>query len=358
MADERLDDGMIEIGDPTEEPTLVEPEPKVVIEYHERGGVPWMLIPPLLVLSAVGSILLYNKLAPRPVPHRPPSLAKAVDIARPLPDEPEPAVPRASDPAAVISNPDPKPEPAASPLTPAPKPDESVVPPPPPVEPVPEPVKAAEPVPFPRVEGLGFDPKALEAEQRKVEAPSDAALAPVAREPLPDDRDLPREIDPDLLPPDPRQAKLRQQQRKMEIFQRVEDERYRFHAELKVICRKYRESSGPYIKEMMKQYHVQVDEGAKRVAIELLGTTGRFAGADRRTRIELLRALGFPEPVILDNLFVSYEKHWRINEPGGPRDDDEAFYHTSLFLLSTPPRQSPPTTKAVSAPGEVRGPAR
>ena len=64
MSEERVDDGMIEIGDPTEEPTYPEGPTRVVIEYRERG-VPWMLIPPLLVLSAVGAMVAYHKWFPQ-----------------------------------------------------------------------------------------------------------------------------------------------------------------------------------------------------------------------------------------------------------------------------------------------------
>src|SRR6185312_162153 len=81
--------------------------------------------------------------------------------------------------------------------------------------PAPAPEKTPDPVAFPRVQGLGFDPKALEAD-RKPEAPADPALAPAAQErrpeepargmerpAVPDERERPREVDPELLPPDP-----------------------------------------------------------------------------------------------------------------------------------------------------------
>jgi len=359
MLDERLDDGMIEIGDPTEEPKANEPAPQVVIQYHERGGVPWMLVPPLLVISAVLAVLLYIRFAPKQV--QPHSIAKAADAAEPLGGEPEPPVPPATIAPTPIANanPEPKVEQAPPSVAPLSNPVEPVVPAsvPAPVEPTPEPVKSAEIAPFSRVQGLGFDPKALEAE-RKLEAPDDPALAPVVRQDRPDDRDLPREIDPDLLPPDPRQAKVRQQQRKLEMLKRVEDERFRFHADLKAICGKFREDSAPEILEMRKQYDLKIDPKAEKVAAELLGKNGKHAGADRRTRIELLRSLGYPEPVILDNIFVAYEKLWKINERDGPRDHVEAYYHAALFLLRNPPAPARPMSRAVSAPNGAPGPAR
>ena len=82
-----------------------------------------------------------------------------------------------------------------------------------------------------------------------------------------------------------------------------------FHADLKAICRKFRENSEEAIMEMQKEYNLKLDPEAQKKATDLLGTTGKFAGADRRTRIELLRSLGFPEPVILEDQYKTYERH-------------------------------------------------
>ena len=40
MSEGPVNDGMIEIGDPTEESPTTESPPQVVIQYHERGGSP------------------------------------------------------------------------------------------------------------------------------------------------------------------------------------------------------------------------------------------------------------------------------------------------------------------------------
>lgn len=352
---------MIEIGDPTEEPPADQPEPRVVIEYHERGGVPWMLIPPLLVLSAVGAVLLYVKFSPQAHPHPFPSLAKVEVPAEPLitdgPKEGQNApAPQPEVPAEPVQKVEPKAEEPPPSVAPQPSPV-GAEPPTIQAEPVELP-KVAEPPAFPRVDGLGFDPKALEAE-RKVEAPApaDAAIAPVIRQEPPDDRDLPREIDPDLLPPDPRQAKVRQENRRLEMRRRIEEERIQFHADLKAICRKYREKSGPEILEMRKQYDLKIDPKAEEAAIELLGKNGKYVGVDRRTRVELLRTLGYPEPVILDQIFSTYERR-QIGERGGPRDLDEAYYFSALFMLRNPPRLVGPSSRPVSAPGNGTAPTR
>ena len=202
MLEERVDDGMIEIGDPTEESSHTELAPRVVIEYRERG-VPWMLIPPLLILSALGAVLLHHKFAPLPRPPQPPTPIR-VEAPPETPLVPSDATAPPSPPAApaVATVEKPAEVPVIAPVAAAVESPESV----------PDPTRGADPDSFPRVQGLGFDPKALEAE-RKAEAPADNALAPALQEARPDDRDQPREVDPELLPPDPLLARARQKQR-------------------------------------------------------------------------------------------------------------------------------------------------
>ncbi len=332
-----LGDGeMIEIGDPTEEPSDgAAPPPPIVIQYNERGGgVPWMLIPPLLLVSAVGAVLVYHRFAPPKVVVRPAEVVQSTEVAAPKPVEPQA----------------PAPAPKASSEAPVPP---SVVEPPPAVvvEPRPPQLPEPPPAPFPRVQGLGFDPKAME-EERKAEAPADAAIAPAAKDDPPTLREeLPREVDPDLLPPDPREARLRQAQRRAEALRKVEDERTRFHVEVRALCKKFGEDAGPEIRDLSKNFDSRVEPLAEKRAVQLLGKSGPFVGADRRTRIELLRSLGYPEPVILGDLFDHYEKRL-IGERDGPQSPGEAFYRSALVLLRHPPQAA---SRPVSAAG---GPAR
>ena len=335
MHDELGDGEMIEIGDPTEEPPAGEAPPSpIVIQYHERGGVPWMLIPPLLLVSAVGAVLVYHQFAPPKVVVHP------VEVTR----TPEVAAPQAVEPLAPV--------PASIPSSEAPAPPPPLEPPPVAVtvvEPPPLQLPEPQPAPFPRVQGLGFDPKALENE-RKVEAPADAAIAPAAKDdpPVPHE-EQPREVDPDLLPPDPREARLRQAQRRVEALRKVEDERTRFHAEVRALCKKFGEDAGPEIRDLSKNFDSRVEPLAEKRAVQLLGKSGAFAGADRRTRIELLRSLGYPEPVILGDLFDHYEKRL-IGERDGPQSPGEAFYRSALVLLRHPPHAASRPVSAAGSP--------
>jgi hypothetical protein len=333
MAEPWGDGEMIEIGDPTEEPTPaeVEAQPRVVIQYHERGGVPWMLIPPLLVASAVAAVLLFHKFAPRP---RPIPIASASPVEAPRQPLAAPVT------QAPVEAPTPTPVVEKAPIVEAPIVSETPAPvaPPLPVEPIPP----AEP----KIEGRGFDPKALEAE-RRVEAPPDPAIAAAAVAGPRDERDLPREVDPDLLPPDPKLARARQQQRRLEALKKVDEDRVKFHAELREICRKFGEVGAPKIHDLQKKYGTQVEPWAEKRAAELLGKNGKFVGADRRTRIELLRALGYPESVILGDLFDRFGMK-QVNEREGPRTEGEALYRTALYLLRNPPASDANPSRTIS----------
>jgi hypothetical protein len=346
MAEPTDNNEMIEIGDPSDETFVEEASPPIVIQYHERGGVPWMLIPPMLALSAVGSILIYHKLAPRRDAVPPVALAQPVELPGP-----KLVVNHDSNPVSRIVVTEEKRD-ELKPVEVVPEvpttPPSSSLDAPAELKPPNEAIPPSAPPVAPRapVQGLGFDPKALEAD-RNVEAPADPAFSPVAKDDRLEERDLPREVDPDLLPPDPREARRRQDQRKLDLARKVDEERVRFHAELKVICRKFREDSAAPIYEMRESYSLKVDPATEKQAAYLLGRNGKYAGADRRTRIELLRTLGYPEPVILDNLFVTYEKQ-QIGERDGPRDLEEAFYRSALFLLRNPPRLASPPARPVS----------
>jgi hypothetical protein len=282
--------------------------------------------------------MLYKKVVPRPDLSDPPAMVASASIPESAAVKPAPAP--EPQPIGVAPTEAKAPEPARSEIPPPVSPDPMETP-VPAIEPVAEAPKAVDPPPR-RIEGLGFDPKALEAD-RNITAPADPALSPAAR----DDRDLPREVDPDLLPPDPREARRRQEQRKIALARKVDEERVRFHTELRSICRKFREDSGPMIREMRQNYDLKIDPMAEKQAIFLLGPRGRFVGADRRTRIELLRSLGYPEPVILDNLYAIYEKQ-QIGARDGPSSESEAYYFSSLFLLRNPPRQAVPPARPVS----------
>ena len=368
MAEGRIDDEMIEISDPNDETVGVEPPPRVVIEYRDRG-VPWMLIPPLLILSAVGAVVGYHKMARDDGPPRAVTVATApelptVDIAAELAKiEPPSTVPAAE--AKPVEPPSVAIEAPADPVTlPPVVAAEPAVPIVPPAEPAPPagPEKPAEESRFPKVTGVGFDPKAFEAAKKEEAPPADPAITPVARqEPArvapPVDPNLPTEVDPDLLPPDPRLARVRQQERAIEAIKQVELDRTRFHNDLREICRIARDDYIKEVIELSNRYGMQLDPNVKKEAIKRLGETGRYAGADRRTRIEILREIGYPETLVLEDLFDHYEK-LRIGERNGPRNPSEAMYRSILSLLRYAPGQkTTPARPTIARPPQTSIPA-
>jgi len=365
MSDARPEDGMIEIGDPTAEPGGFEPPPKVVIEYRERG-VPWMLIPPLLVLSAVLAAVATSALKPEPG-RGPLPIALAPSDAAPAPAV-APAPASAPVPMPVVEPPAPAPV-----IAPAPLPTVASAPAAP--EPVPAPAPPSDPPgpdprAFPRVQGLGFDAAALAADARP-EPPADPAADEAAQggrpdEPAAADRTIPAiapdggdqraEVDPDVLPPDPRQARQARLRRIAEDKRRAEADRAQFHADLAAICRRSGARSAPLIDELCVRYGTDVDPSVKQDAVKMLGKTGVAAGAARPVRINLLRSLGFPESLILNDLF-EIDSRWASKvDRNGPKSREEMVYRSALLLLAYPPRTAatptpvPATTRPVSSP--------
>ncbi len=363
MGDVQVRDEMIEIGDPNEEPSGPDPSAshRVVIEYRERG-VPWMLIPPLLMLSAVLAVLGARFLEPER--HRP---AATIAKARPEPAAP-PALAAVNPPPAL--DPTPVPAPAVElvqtepdPVLPAPGVVIEAVPdlPPPAVaaEPAPEVAVQPEGRPFPRAEGIGFDPKALEA-VANAPAPADPAVEPVANQgpggeadqvaPNPvADADKPAEVDPDLLPPDPRLARVRKAERVAEARRQADAERAEFHAQLRKICARSGIKSGPAIKELIERYATKPDEAQIKQAVKYLN--GRAAGAGKAARIALLRSLGFGESYVLGDLIENDSRWQDKGARNGPRTQGELAYYAALYLLNYPPNRPAIAGRTVSQPG-------
>ncbi len=362
MAERRADDGMIEIGDPEEEAVTPGPPPRVVIEYRERG-VPWMMIPPMLVIVAVLAVVGYLALQVRSGRER--DLAAALAVAsRPAPVPSALPGTTTSPPSGPTAPPPPPPSPSV-PTKSDPGPPEPVGP---PSELAPIPPGSGEIVPGfapdtaspPKVIGLGFDLKALEAEKTPP-APADPAIAPAGQggQPVgpapeagpalgPDRRDQPEEVDPELLPPDPRLARERRSRWLVQARQQVEVDRVRFHSELRALCRKLGPDGGEQIVALCKQYGTDVAPQVKEQARRLLEHSA--AGAGVPVRINLLRSLGYPEGAILADIFANGIRHLGKASREGPGSDDAMMYRAALTLLSQPPNRPAAASRPVSAP--------
>ena len=354
MAEEQRPEGeMIEIGDLTDESIAaqVEPPTRVVIEYRDRG-IPWMLLPPLLILSAVVAVVAVPKLKKEPERIAVRATAAPGDISSPIQPAPTPTLdvvaPRA-DPVANLGSKPPADPPA-----------------PPAVAPVPVEAPAVEEVPapasVPRIQGLGFDLEALKRDARD-EATIDPSItvageqppAPTTTiDPLPrmgeDGDKQPVEVDADVLPPDPRIARQQRLQRASEVRKKVEADRGKFHADLAEIVRRQGDRGAGSILQLCQEYGVEVDPEARRRVTKLLGEYGIYVGASRPVRINLMRAEGFPETAILNDIFDVDTRHFVDKTKadkgfskavrGGPRSIEEAYCAAARTLLNYPPRRT------------------
>ena len=362
MIEERPDDSMVEISDIDEEPTpsIAEPPPRVVIEYRDRG-IPWMLVPPLLALSAViAAVVVYNINAK--LNHRRPTVA-AVDASKaaldpaptaaltPLADAPLGSVPSPTPPANVaeqipVENPPGRPqtpEPSKtvadlSTMIAAPDPSNTLAN-----------ASPSDPASttFPKVAALGFDPSAIGTAPMSADpsaaAPVDRDLAPV----VPPDQ--PSQVDPDLLPPDPRKARVDRRRRALEDRRRAEAERFQFLAELKAITKQLGQRSAPRIHELVQAYGVEIPPTAHEQAKKALGKTGVYAGAGTTERINLLRRLGFPEPAILNDVYDMESRH-QSNLARNAPTEDELYVRSALILLNHPPTRPSTSARTASTP--------
>jgi len=135
-------------------------------------------------------------------------------------------------------------------------------------------------------------------------------------------------------------------------LRQVEVDRGRFHADLKMVCKKFGADFENQVLELYKRYGTQIEPASKEKALWLLGKSGPYVGADRATRIDVLRAVGYPETVILDDIFETFERR-RIRERDGPRNIAEAMYRSSLYLLKHPPGQRSSSGRANASVGST-----
>ena len=355
------DDAMLEIGDIDEPGLAPEPPPVVVIEYRDRG-VPWMLIPPLLVAAVVVAAVVVLTLNKRYQERRPLPTPALVAVADPStePTPPATSIPgpgltpgMVPDPV-VVENPPPLPNPivpdaaAASPVTAGSgSPETPIV--------AADPPTTTEPVAPPglRADAIGFDPGAF-AVPLAPAAPLDRNVAvaqagrgedPAAAAPAPDQ---PEQIDPDLLPPDPRQAQFDRKQREIRSRRKLEEDRSRFHADLAALTKKLGRRAAPAIEQLCQDYGQDIPPAAMEKAKKSLGPNGLHAGANTSERIGLLRAAGFPESAILGDI-VDIEGRHEDKTSRSYSGKGDLLVRSAMVLLNHPPNRPATNARAAAA---------
>ena len=361
MTAEQPDDAMVEIGDIEDEATPAPAvPPRVIIEYRDRG-VPWMLLPPLLAVAAVVAVVIALTLNAKWNARRP------VVVVNPVPVVDTPPEPIAAAPPDQVlppsSVPDPKVVEQAPPVpggdeAPRPRPTAPVVV----TVAVGEPVTAgatdpagatAPPPEAPPKVPLGFDPALLTAQPVNAEDGRDPAVAqagqPEVAAPAPPAPEQPELVDPGLMPPDPRLARIDRQRRSVDARRKLEQERAQFHADLSLTIRRLGNRSAPAIHALCQEYEQDIPPSALEQAKKALGKTGMYAGANTSERIALLRKIGFPETKILGDIYDIQTRH---ESPDGRHTptQDEMYVQSAMLLLKHPPNRSATSTRAVSNP--------
>ncbi len=342
--------------------------PQLVVVYRSRG-VPWLLIPPLLLLAAVGGVVGYRKSA-RPE-------VKVVTLVSPAPPSltlPGPERPTSQDVPAVSSEPVTKPAgestlpvgtgaialtsppslipESALPSPPLPGPTPPAAIPAAPNNPDAEGMPVPEAVPA-RREPVGFDPDAArtiggaDAPRRPATEEIRADMRREADERLAEQLRL-EAMKPDLLNPDPREVRKRRDELILSARRQAAQERIPFHAELRQILLEPGNLSGREIQRLCDRYVLDIPpEIFEPMNRDLVGPATRLTTQGRVAR---MRRWGAPETVILHDLVEQSMKD--RNTRGGPRNPTEAWVFAARMLLAMPPS---PVASATAPP--VKPPA-
>ncbi|GAC1465333.1 MAG: hypothetical protein NVSMB9_04840 [Isosphaeraceae bacterium] len=352
---------------PREESIPSQP-PLVVIEYRDRG-IAAKLLPALLILLVALMISSYQRRNPvRLSPHTlspdgqrldPPPRVSSVPDRTPIKvraEKHEAPPEKESDKPPALSNKEkpeqrpntgneaPQQEALAShgPLTRSPfdldptdglQPLENVVEAPP--EPGPEPATA------PPIDG---EPESSEAPPTAVETdvPKEEILGDIQREA--DRKDAERQ---DLEQLKPRAHALLLS----EALAKIQESRLPFRNDLRELLKNQGKKSGPQIDQLCEQYgREKLPEVGVAYARALRNASPRMGWAEK---VRLMRSLGVPEPLILDQLARGI--HPTLNSRGGPRDEDEVRVKAAELLMSIPIRPTRRNPSSLPMPATANG---
>ncbi len=370
------------------------PEPKLLVVYRSRG-VPWLLIPPLLLVAAVAANIVYRRSErpefPMVIPSGP-TLAAAGPLAAtpgvstsgreisryPAPDlSARPTVPGETTPTTEL------PPPTAIEAPPAVPPVVAALT--PPVEPKPDAVAGpfARPPDEVRRDPVGFDPEAAKvaaaaliapkavetkvpeniASRERIDStppliarggrpPSDEALADAQREA---ERRLAEQAGlaaakPDLLNPDPREVTNQRHELISSSRRLAAQARGPFHAEVRQLLAEQGNGAGPMIQRLCNSNRYGRDtlpEILGPMNKDLVGPASRLSLPGR---IKRMRSWGVPETMILDDLVEAEITNYKAR--GGPRSEAEAWVRAARVLLANPPAKplAPASRTATATP--------
>ncbi len=352
------------------------PEPVVVIQYRNRGMHPVLMLPVAMVvtLALLFGYHAYVEPIVRPATPLPPSSKPAAAAVASADD----AVARASAADAAFARDDVslplpltldgRPAPSAE-SNPPPKPAEAVVATPAPeAKPTPAPEPAVEEQPRISIASgsPAFADPAAEAEpepqpEAKPAPAVVARVAPAAPAPLPTQEEMMERIRQEAELKAIQRAEMERRQEedleriKLADAQRIVDERDDFRHQLRVILKSDPAVAGKAIEDLCDQFGRSCDPGVREHAEAILIRNKGRLTSDAEVRI--LRALGLPEPAVLD--FLCNRLNRSLHARGGPRSPDEARVVAARQLLRIPATAAAATPAAAdSTPAAPPSPAR
>lgn len=347
--DDRTDFSIGEDGRTRAVETPTAPPPVIVIEYRRRG-LAARLLPPALILMAALAVSSYRRTTPIRPPGpgykapsgswTPPTTTTTDPATTKIIVRAETRAPRQDNDndneAAEVGSPAPAPAPR-SPFELSPV--DGLRPLPPAPEPGPEPASTAGPEPAVTATPPGAPETITSPEPPPVAEPSKEEIL----------RDIQREADEkaaqrhNLADLKPRARRLLQ----AEAVAKIQADRVPFRNDLRQILKQRGDDSGPEIDRLCTQYgRTMLPEVRKAYNRALAFGPTR---ANRQWMVETMRAVGIPEPVILDYLANKLDKS--INTRGGPRDQDGVRILAAKTLLGIPVVPSRKTATSPAVPG-------
>ncbi|MHB1558016.1 MAG: hypothetical protein ACYC61_11175, partial [Isosphaeraceae bacterium] len=200
-------------------------------------------------------------------------------------------------------------------------------------------------------EDAGGDGAIAVADRGEVPAPTPAPAVLEARPGALDDRPLPsREETEREIREEARRKQAESQDRATRQHEEVRDirdeERQRFREELRLILEIQGNDAGQQIADLSDRSGRDDDPVLHAMALEVIGSRG----TSQKFKVQRMRAIGVPEPVILDYLANTLNKN--LGARNGPRSRDDVWVQAGRLLLRydwKPPDTPAPASKPAAA---------
>jgi len=332
--------------------------PSVIVIQHENRGLAARLMPPALILFVALAISSYQRktpvwpLIPQPLPEpvgssplapagpdHPPGRVTTKDAGA-VENRPETPVPVPAVVSQAADGPAGKPEPARQP---SPFDLDTADGPGPLATPAPGPAVAESPSLPAAGRGSMFqhpnpNPNDPSPDPARLASRNDDLASPPPDTPEPSRDEILRDIEREAEQKDAKRQDLEGLKKNArglllnEVLSKADTDRVPFRDELKELVTQMGDGAGKEIEKLSQRYDKDLIPQVKSAYIRQSRTA-----SGRRSRPELvarLRALGVPEPLILDQICKEY--HNLIMTRNGPRSEDEVRVRAARALLAIP----------------------